>query len=546
MPRASAWGLCAWRADYTAILRTGNPPRRTPWHHAVRRPCPARPCATRRGGSCRKWSSAVRRIRADARACKGINGCAERRRSRAPVPGLVHSLRAGQEGFRYCQTQGIGTRHHGRFGDRLVFDQDAFQFERADAVVRRLEDVVGTADVGDVTVGIDRGRVTGVIETITHHLGRFLGVVVVGDHQSERTRRQGQTDFTFVTHLAVHIDQAHLVAGHRPSHRAELDCLSGRVANLCGRFGLAETVAQGNAPRLLDLIDDFGVQRLAGADQLANLDRILAQVLLDQHPPDRRWRTQGGHRTSDQSLQNRCRREAGIVVDEHRGAGIPGRKEAAPGMLGPAGGTDVPVHVAGLQPEPVHRRQVPDRIALLAVQYQLGFRGGAGRKVQKLRVGRLGRPVGLEVAGSLVGLFKLLPAGHRAADGDACVVAGQVAELFGVRVADDHVSYLAAVEAVTQVVGSQQRGGRRQHGAKFDRCQHRIPQRHLVAEHHQDAIAALDALRAQPVRDLVRTPGHLGKRHLLFRSVFIDHPQRRAIVARCHHIEIIEGPVEFA
>ena len=41
--------------------------------------------------------------------------------------------------------------------------------------------------------------------------------------------------------------------------------------------------------------------------------------------------------------------------------------------------------VARLQPDPVHRRQVADRIALVGVQHQLGLRGGARGEVEEQR-----------------------------------------------------------------------------------------------------------------------------------------------------------------
>ena len=59
--------------------------------------------------------------------------------------------------------------------------------------------------------------------------------------------------------------------------------------------------------------------------------------------------------------------------------------------------------VAGLQPEPVHGRQMPDRIAALAVPHQLWFCGGAGGEIEQHRIVGPGLAVGREVGGCLVG-----------------------------------------------------------------------------------------------------------------------------------------------
>jgi hypothetical protein len=138
------------------------------------------------------------------------------------------------------------------------------------------------------------------------------------------------------------------------------------------------------------------------------LTGYLREVFLDQHPPHRWRRAEGGHRASDQRFEDRRRGEARVVVDEYRCAGVPGREKAAPGVLRPAGRTDVPMHVARLQSEPVHGRQMPDRITLLAVQHQFGFRGRAGGEIEQLRVGRQRRAVGFELARPLVSVFELL------------------------------------------------------------------------------------------------------------------------------------------
>ena len=71
---------------------------------------------------------------------------------------------------------------------------------------------------------------------------------------------------------------------------------------------------------------------------------------------------------------------------------------------------------------------------------------------------------------------------------------------------------VAAIEPVAQVVGCQQRGGGNQHGAELDGREHDLPQRHLVAEHHQDAVATPDADVAQEVGNAVGACRHFGER----------------------------------
>ena len=80
--------------------------------------------------------------------------------------------------------------------------------------------------------------------------------------------------------------------------------------------------------------------------------------------------------------------EPRVVVDEDRRLGDPGREEARPRVLGPAGRADRQVHVTGPRPDPVHRRQVPDGVRHLRVLDQLGLAGRPRGEVEQQRVGR--------------------------------------------------------------------------------------------------------------------------------------------------------------
>ena len=223
------------------------------------------------------------------------------------------------------------------------------------------------------------------------------------------------------------VDQRDRVARQRPAHRAGLERLARRVADLRRRLGLPVAVAQRQPPGAPDLLDHLGVQRLAGADDLAQRRPRARQVRLDEHPPDRRRRAERRHLAALEHAEQRRRVEALVVVDEHGRLGQPGREEVAPGVLGPAGRGQVEVHVAGLQPEPVQRRQVADRIRRVRVLDELRPRRRAGGEVQQQRVVRAGRRRRARTppsASRRVGVGQ--PAVDRLADRDPRVRAGHV------------------------------------------------------------------------------------------------------------------------
>ena len=103
---------------------------------------------------------------------------------------------------------------------------------------------------------------------------------------------------------------------------------------------------------------------------------------------------------------------------------------------------------------------------------------------------------------------------------------------------------MAALEAVAQVFGGQQGSGRDHHGAELERGQHAFPQRELVAEHQQDAVAAPHAASAQEVGDLGRALDHLRKvRFCSLPSSLTIHSAGCSLPSR-HRVEVVERPVE--
>jgi hypothetical protein len=183
-----------------------------------------------------------------------------------------------------------------------------------------------------------------------------------------------------------------------------------------------------------------------------------------------------------------------------------------------------------------------DRVRRVGVLDQLGLRRGAGREVQQQRVRRLRRTIGREVRRRVVGLGERAPAVDRIAHGDPGDV--DIGELVHRRGGHDDVPCRAADHPVAGVRATQQRRRRDEHRTELDRCEDRLPQLHLVAEHEDDPVAAAHTLRAEPIGDLVGSAGHLRERDPLLGTVLLDDPQRRPVVALRDHVEPIQRPVE--
>ncbi len=406
-------------------------------------------------------------------------------------------LRQHQVCLGHGEPHRIRRRHHRGLDHRLVLDQHALELEGRDAVVGRLEHVVGAADVDEGALGVPRRHVAGAVGDGAERREAAV-ILLVALHQPRRRRVEQDRDLALRHLLVLGVEQADAVARRGMAHAARRHLLPGEVADLQRRLGLAIALAHGHAPDALHVLDHLRVQRLAGRAELAQLAAEGRHVLLHQHAPDRGWRAEGLHAMRRDRLQRGLRIEARLVVDEDRGAGIPGREEAGIGVLRPARRGDVQVHVARPQAEPVHRRQVADRIALLVVQHELRLGRGAGGEVEQQRIRRARLALRREGSRALQQRVVLRPA-RGAADRDARDGGIEPLELRRIAAIGDDVPHPPAREAVPQVGAVEQRRRRDHHRAELHRRQHRLPQRHDVAEHHQDAVAALHPHGAQPV-----------------------------------------------
>ena len=362
--------------------------------------------------------------------------------------------RQRDEGFRDREAQLVGGGDDRRFGHRGVLDQRAFELERADPVIRGFEQIVGPADIGQIAVGVAHRHVAGAVGRARQRQNRAL-VALITLHQAQGRRVERQTDFAFRLLGAIGIEQLDPIAGRRLAHRSGLDLLAREIADLQGRLGLAVAVAHGQPPGRPDPLDHFGIERLAGAEGLAQIHPPRRQILLDQHPPNCRRGAERGDAAARDRVEQALGVEPRLVQHEHRRPGVPRREHTAIGVLGPARRRDVQMDVARTHAEIVHRREVPDRIALMAVEDQLRLGRRARGEIEQQGVARPGLAVGDELRRRVVPGLPAVPARRGPADRDPGVVAGQVGEFGGVLGGGDDMADPAAGEAVGEIVAVQ-------------------------------------------------------------------------------------------
>ena len=207
------------------------------------------------------------------------------------------------------------------------------------------------------------------------------------------------------------------------------------------------------------------------------------------------------------------------------------------------------MHVARLDANPVHGRQMPHGVAGVGVRDELRLRGGARGEVEQQRVAGPGGAAGPELSRPGERVRVRVPSGRRAplrADRDPGPLARHRAELRQLGRVGDDVPDLASRDAVDEVGRLQQRRRRDDHRPELHRGQDDFPQRRHVAEHQQHPVPAPDPEAAQPVGHLPRPGRQLGKGQADVVPVVADDPQRGPVrVLGGDHVEPVERPVEL-
>ena len=100
-------------------------------------------------------------------------------------------------------TNGIGHAGDSALAHRLVLEQLAFDLEGPDAVARRLDDVVVSADVPEVAVLVDPSGVARVVPAVVNRVRRLFGVAIVFHHDARGTRLHADAYLTGLAGVAA-------------------------------------------------------------------------------------------------------------------------------------------------------------------------------------------------------------------------------------------------------------------------------------------------------------------------------------------------------
>ena len=416
-----------------------------------------------------------------------------------------------------------------------MFDQSALHFEGANAIASRQDHIVGATHEPEVTVLIDIAAIASQIPVADETCPITLRITAIVLEQSWRGIRFGaDRDIAFLLRterLAALINDRKLETGHRLTHGAEARFHGRMIATHQHGLGLTVAVADHESGGTLPGFDHFWIQRLAGADTVAQMRKLIArQILQHHHAIHRRRATQSGDRVVRQQLQGLLRIEHRRVVHEHRRTHIPRPEITAVGGLGPARVADVPVQVFRPQIEPIAAGDAMRESVAVAVHGHLRIAGSAGGEIaQRVFVKR---GVGGDIRGAcaLHHLVIAQPAVALAINqhthAQSRALRRHFVELGGIRAIGNESRRLGGVHAVGDVLGRKLRGAGRQDDAHANAGGDNLPPFEIAAQHQDYGVAALDAGRGQRIGELTGARAHLRERAALLMAVVVDPPQR--------------------
>ena len=286
----------------------------------------------------------------------------------------------------------VGHTGDGAFTHRCVLKQLAFDLERPDAVAGRLDDVVVSANVPEVTVLVDPCGVAGVIPAVVNRVRRLFRVAVVFHHDARGARLHADADLARLagvaarTVVALNLD---VVERHGLAHRAGTRRRVLEVGDGERRLRLAEALVDREPRVLFPEVEQIGVERLACRRRVLKRREVIGVEVLRHHKTVHRRRA--AHRR-DLVLRDKredlARVEAVEIVREDAGLHKPLPVIFAPNRLAPARVSDGEVDAVRLHVVPMLGGDEVRNGVAGVVEHHLRVAGRAGRKVHEHGLGR--------------------------------------------------------------------------------------------------------------------------------------------------------------
>ena len=419
----------------------------------------------------------------------------------------------------------VGHADDGALGDRRMLEERALDLERADAVGRGEDHVVRSADEPEVALLVADGTIARHVPAVAERRVRVVGRLPVAGEERRRTTDQREIALLpRSAHVTRVVDHRDVVPGRREAHRARSDRRLGGVRDEQRVLRLPVAVVDRQPERVLEPLDHLGVERLARGDGVAEPGQVrpCEAVELREHPVLGRRLAEDGDAELLEERETLLRLERALVEDD-LGAVRPRPEEDVPDRLRPAGAGRAPDDVVLVRVEPVARlHALRPRVGVRVDDALRILRRPRGVEDQRRLAGR--RVLGgrnRHVAGELVAGLVEVEHGDGAVD-----LVAHLLDLDLARALRDHESRARMTDPEREVARAEHVGAGNRDETALERAEHGAVPGGALAEHHEHAIAAIEA-RPQQVRPARGVTGDLGEAPAIDDALGVDEGERR-------------------
>src|SRR5438034_6572354 len=234
----------------------------------------------------------------------------------------------------------VGTGDDCRFRNRRMLLEGALDLERANAVARAVDHIVGAAHKPEVAVLVFVGTVAGDIPVAANAGRAGIGITpILPEHPGWALRLHTHCDIALFVRRQLNafvIDHSHLEAWKWLAHRTRLHLYRWKITAEQHGLGLAIAITDGHARFLFPHLDHFGVKRLTGSDAIAQCFgrvgfHISHWLVKHEHAVDGGRGAERGNGILVEHVQGfNGIKFAASILDEHSGSHNPGAEEIAP------------------------------------------------------------------------------------------------------------------------------------------------------------------------------------------------------------------------